>query len=66
MGIAGTVGETGEIINISDAYSDGRFNAEVDKRTGYITRNMLCLPMRSSGVVVGVVQLINKVRHRRS
>jgi GAF domain-containing protein len=30
VGIAGTVGKTGEIINIPDAYQDPRFNPEID------------------------------------
>ena len=44
-GLAGYVAETGEIINIPDAYNDPRFNPDVDKRTGYRTNNMLCMPM---------------------
>ena len=60
-GIAGHVAKTGEIINIPDAYSDPRFNPEVDKRTGYRTRNMLCMPMKNKdGKIIGVFQLLNK------
>lgn len=33
-GIAGQVALTGEILNISDAYSDARFNRTVDQLTG--------------------------------
>jgi signal transduction histidine kinase len=60
-GIAGQVALTGETINIPDAYVDDRFNREVDKRTGYLTRNILCMPMRNKdGKVIGVIQLLNK------
>lgn len=60
-GIAGYVAETGETINIPDAYSDSRFNPEVDKRTGYRTRNVLCMPMKNKdGKIIGVFQLLNK------
>ncbi len=60
-GIAGYVAETGETINIPDAYSDPRFNPEVDKRTGYRTRNVLCMPMKNKdGKIIGVFQLLNK------
>ena len=45
-GIAGTVAATGETINIPDAYADPRFNPEVDRRTGYRTRTILCAPIR--------------------
>ena len=60
-GIAGQVALTGEIINIPDAYADPRFNREVDKRTGYTTRSILCMPMKdSSERIIGVFQLLNK------
>ena len=53
-GIAGTVAATGETINIADAYADPRFNPEVDRRTGYRTRTILCAPIRDgAGAVVG-------------
>ncbi|MEX2116091.1 MAG: ATP-binding protein [Bacteroidota bacterium] len=60
-GLAGYVAEKGEIINIPDAYNDSRFNPEVDKKTGYRTNNMLCMPMRNKdGKTIGVFQLLNK------
>jgi adenylate cyclase len=60
-GIAGQVAVTGEIINIKDAYSDPRFNREVDKRTGYQTHSILCMPMKDpDGRIIGVFQLLNK------
>jgi len=60
-GIAGYVARTGETLNIPDAHADPRFNAEMDKTTGYKTRNMLCVPMLDKNrVVQGVVQVINK------
>jgi HD-GYP domain-containing protein (c-di-GMP phosphodiesterase class II)/tetratricopeptide (TPR) repeat protein len=60
-GLAGYVVKTGEILNIPDAYTDPRFNAEVDKRTGYRTRNLLCVPMRNRrGDILGVFQVLNK------
>jgi len=60
-GIAGTVAGTGSPIRIRDAYSDPRFNPDVDRRTGYQTRNILCVPMRNPrGQVIGVFQVLNK------
>lgn len=60
-GIAGTVGRTGEIINIPDAYQDPRFNPEFDRRTGFRTRSILCLPLRNmQGRIIGAVQVLNK------
>lgn len=60
-GIAGHVAATGEVVNIPDAYNDPRFNPDIDKRTGYHTRNMLCMPMKNKdGKTIGVFQLLNK------
>jgi signal transduction histidine kinase len=60
-GIAGWVASSGEVVNISDAYEDTRFQPAVDLRSGYRTRSVLTVPMRSSlGAIVGVLQVLNK------
>jgi sigma-B regulation protein RsbU (phosphoserine phosphatase) len=60
-GIAGHVAQSGEIVLIPDAYADPRFNPEVDKRTGFRTRNILCLPIRNKGgQIIAALQLLNK------
>ncbi|MFB3921791.1 MAG: GAF domain-containing protein [Terriglobia bacterium] len=61
MGIAGHVALTGETVNIKDAYKDSRFNPDVDRRTGYHTKTILCMPLRSeTGEIMGVMQVLNK------
>ncbi|MCS7229043.1 MAG: cyclic nucleotide-binding domain-containing protein [Candidatus Kryptonium sp.] len=60
-GIAGYVAKTGETINLEDAYKDPRFNPEIDIKTGYRTKTMLCQPIKDKNEkIVGVFQLINK------
>ncbi|MBD2464219.1 GAF domain-containing protein [Oscillatoria sp. FACHB-1407] len=60
-GIAGFVASTGQTLNIPNAYEDPRFDPNTDKRTGYLTRNILCMPVyNSTGTLIGVTQLINK------
>lgn len=60
-GIAGHVATSGETLNIEDAYEDSRFNREIDLKTGYRTRTILCAPIRNeSGKVIGVLQVLNK------
>ncbi len=61
-GIAGEVATSGAVLNIPDAYQDPRFNPEVDKKSGFHTRNILCMPVRNNeGAIIGVTQMINKV-----
>lgn len=60
-GLAGHVAKTGETINIQDAYNDSRFNKEIDKKTGYKTKTILCMPMRNlNHEITGVFQVLNK------
>lgn len=59
-GLAGYVARTGEIVNITNAYQDPRFNPEIDEKD-YSTQTVLCMPMRNrEGVIIGVFQLLNK------
>lgn len=44
------------------SFQDRRFNDEIDKLTGYKTKSLLCMPIRSSdGEIIGVAQAINKI-----
>ncbi len=68
ISIAGYVAETGETLFIDDLYNippsvPYRFNPSFDKLYGYRSRTMLCFPLTTyDGMVVGVVQLINRRR----
>jgi len=60
-GIAGLVFTTGRAVNIPHAYADLRFNPAFDKRTGYFTRSILCVPIvNKAGKTIGVTQVLNK------
>lgn len=61
LGLAGHVATTGETVNIKEAYKDARFNKEIDKKSGYVTKSILCMPIRNmSHQIVGVFQVLNK------
>ena len=61
-GLAGACFNTGDVLNIPDAYADPRFNREVDRRTGQRTQNVLCIPVRNKHErTLGVLQLVNKI-----
>jgi adenylate cyclase len=60
-GIAGFVFTSGEPLIIHDAYSDTRFNRSIDEQTGFVTQNILCVPINTMrGEVIGVAQTLNK------
>jgi phosphoserine phosphatase RsbU/P len=61
VGVAGYVAGTGESVLLNDVGSDPRFDPSTDKRTGFITRNMLCVPLRKpEGTLLGSLQAINR------
>jgi sigma-B regulation protein RsbU (phosphoserine phosphatase) len=60
-GIAGAVAKQKACLLIPDAYADPRFNPEVDRNTGWRTRNMMAVPMTNlDGRLVGVLEALNK------
>jgi adenylate cyclase len=65
-GFAGIVAESGEPLLIPfDVYDDPRAETskETDKKTGYRTCSMLCMPVfNADQKLIGVTQLINKKR----
>ena len=70
--IAGYVAQTGETLNLADAYDPPKdkpfvINRSFDEATGYRARSMLVVPMENAeGETIGVLQLINKKNNRES
>src|SRR6202050_2765448 len=61
-GIIGAAFQTGGSIIVDDAYADPRFTATIDQETGYVTKTILCVPLRTAnGEIIGVAQALNKV-----
>jgi Nif-specific regulatory protein len=61
MGIAGNAVQTGDTINVSDAYNDPRFYGAIDGQTGYRTHNVLAVAMRNQlGEIIGAFEVLNK------
>jgi len=60
-GIAGAAAVSGQVVRVTDAYADPRFNRDVDRQTGFRTRSVLCLPLHDrAGGVFAVTQLLNR------
>jgi diguanylate cyclase (GGDEF)-like protein len=58
-GIAGTVALTGEPMLVPDVHKDPRFNNRVDDLTGFITRSLICLPLKLRGSIIGALEVVN-------
>jgi Nif-specific regulatory protein len=61
LGIAGAVALSGQTINVEDAHQDPRFYHEIDLRSGYRTRSLLAIPLRThEGEIIGAFEVLNK------
>jgi len=58
-GIAGTAAVRGEPILVADVTRDRRFSKRVDDLTGFVTRSLICLPLKMQGSVIGVIEVVN-------
>ena len=62
VGIVGHAFVHNEVVQVLDPYHDPRFNSEPDRRSGFVTRNLLTAPLKDlDGRPLGVIQAVNKL-----
>lgn len=59
VGLAGYVATHGHSVIVNDTQHDNRFDATMDKTTGFVTRALMAVPLRGVGGVQGVIEVIN-------
>jgi Nif-specific regulatory protein len=60
-GVVGRTVHSGQVQLVQDVRADPAWNPEVDRATGFQTRNLLCVPMRDpSGQCAGALEVMNK------
>jgi diguanylate cyclase (GGDEF)-like protein len=60
-GIAGWVAQHGEPIIVKDVATDPRFCDRIDTSLNFQTRSILCVPLKSKGRILGVLEVINRI-----
>ncbi len=61
-GIVGHVFQSNETLCVPRPYDDPRFNRDIDKRSGFVTRNLLTVPARDmTRKQIGVLQVVNRI-----
>lgn len=61
-GIAGAVFTTQKSLIVNDPYNDSRFHKETDARTGYTTKSIIAIPLKTTEwKKIGVFQCVNKI-----
>jgi serine phosphatase RsbU (regulator of sigma subunit) len=63
-GIVGMVAKDKIPIAIEDAYADPRFNSAMDKKTGFRTKSLICVPLFVEEKLIGTLEVINKTGDR--
>jgi len=60
QGVLGTVAATGKTLRVDDVTQDSRFDASVDRKSGFVTRSLLATPIQWRGKLLGVLEVVNK------
>lgn len=60
QGIVGRAVAEDKLLAVENAYQDKNFFKGADERTGFVTRSILCAPMRVGDKLIGAVQVLNK------
>src|SRR5215212_3224740 len=59
-GIVGAAFESRQVVHVPDAYADARFNRDVDRASGFKTRDIVAAAMADvHGAPLGVLQVVN-------
>jgi len=62
QGIAGWIAQTGQGVVCNDVAQDPRWFRGVDQQTGYVTRSILCAPLKQHDRIIGVIEAMNTTR----
>ena len=61
QGIAGSVVQSGESVITSSVGDDPRFTRSVDEESGFVTRTLICVPLKNAYETIGCIQIINRL-----
>jgi len=59
-GIAGWVAQHGQAALAPDVRQDPRWYGDFDHGSGFTTHSLLCVPLKSKGQIIGVLEAVNK------
>jgi len=60
QGIAGWVAQTGENCVVPDTSKDPRFYKEGDEKTKFVTKSLICVPLKHNDKIIGVLEVLNR------
>lgn len=60
-GVAGKVAQTGERLIVDAVAESGLRAKKFDEKTGFVSRGMLCVPVKLRDEIIGVLEVLNKI-----
>lgn len=60
QGIAGSVVQSGKSIITSVDAEDSRFTSSVDEESGFLTKTLICVPLKDSHETIGCIEILNR------
>jgi len=61
QGIAGWIAENAQPLIIENVQTDSRFDPSMDAESGFVTRSIIGVPLKTRTKVFGVIELVNKL-----
>ncbi|MFA6506690.1 MAG: sensor domain-containing diguanylate cyclase [Treponemataceae bacterium] len=61
QGVAGWIAEHGEPVIVEDVTKDSRFDSAMDQTSGFVTKSIIGVPLKTRTRVFGVIELINRL-----
>ena len=53
--------QSGNSVIISSVENDGRFSRSVDEESGFVTKTLICVPLKNVHETIGCIQIINRL-----
>jgi putative nucleotidyltransferase with HDIG domain len=60
VGFSGWCAANKQPLRVNDAANDARYNHELDAKSGFKTRSVMCVPLILGSQVIGVIEVLNK------
>ncbi|MEM7183131.1 MAG: GAF domain-containing SpoIIE family protein phosphatase [Spirochaetota bacterium] len=64
VGVVGWVAQTCKPVLLRNAYDDERFDRSWDKKFGFTTKSLICVPLFQKGQMIGTLEVLNKTKER--
>ncbi len=64
QGVAGWVAQEGRSLVVPDITREPRHFSDIDRETGFVTKSLICVPLRAREEVIGVIEILNPLDGR--